>query len=63
MNQLLLRPKQVCHKLGISPATLWRWVNKNPSFPKPFKIGANSTAFDSAELATWVQDRKNGRVG
>jgi predicted DNA-binding transcriptional regulator AlpA len=44
-----VRPAQVWHELGISPATGWRWVDLQ-LLPKPVKIGPNSTAFIREEL-------------
>jgi prophage regulatory protein len=39
--------------LPVSPATLWRWV-KDGKFPKPFKIGVNTTVWDKAEVDAWL---------
>ncbi|CAN1540840.1 AlpA Predicted transcriptional regulator [Burkholderiaceae bacterium] len=43
--------------LPVSPATIWRWV-KDGKFPRPFKIGANSTCWDAAEVDAWLASRK-----
>lgn len=46
--------------LPVSPATLWRWT-KNGTFPKPFKIGENSTVWDAAEVDAWLATRKEAK--
>lgn len=43
--------------LPVSPATIWRWV-KDGTFPKPFKIGENSTCWCAAEVDAWLASRK-----
>lgn len=48
-----LRPNQAAEFLGIAPATLWRWLNERPDFPRSRKIGPRTTVFDLAELAQW----------
>ena len=52
------RPKAVCIKYPISPASLWRKV-KNGSFPKPVKLSAGITAFKNSDLAEWEKDPLN----
>ena len=43
--------------LPVSPATIWRWV-KDGKFPKPFKLGENSTCWDASEVDAWLASRK-----
>jgi prophage regulatory protein len=47
-----LRPKAAAQYLSISTATLWRWT-KRPDFPKPIKIGPQTTVFRLDQLAAW----------
>jgi prophage regulatory protein len=58
MNTKLLKAKQICEKIGFSLPTLWRKVKNDPTFPKPFKIGANSTAWDAQEIDAWIENCK-----
>jgi hypothetical protein len=43
--------------LPISPATLWSWVASG-DFPKPYKIGPRTTAWDVEEVRVWFAARK-----
>lgn len=45
-----LTDKEVAQALGISRMSVWRWT-KAGRLPKPRKIGANSTRWDSREVA------------
>ena len=62
MNTKLLKAKQICEYCGFSLPTLWRKVKNDPTFPKPFKIGANSTAWDAEEIHEWIEICKARRV-
>lgn len=42
-----------------SPATIWRWVAAG-KFPKPFKLGPNTTVFDLDQVDAWLEMRKAG---
>lgn len=58
MNQcksvpLSYRPAQAAELLGISRATLWRWVAMRHDFPRPIRLSARCTVFDGAELLAW----------
>jgi predicted DNA-binding transcriptional regulator AlpA len=47
-----MRPRQAAQYLGVSTATLWRWV-KRAGFPQPLAIGPRVTVFKSDELRAW----------
>jgi prophage regulatory protein len=47
------RPKQAAELLGISSATLWRWIKERHDFPKPRRLSARCTVLDGAELVAW----------
>ncbi|MFC0593053.1 helix-turn-helix transcriptional regulator [Ottowia pentelensis] len=47
------RPRQAAELLGISRATLWRWVATRHDFPRARRLSARCTVFDSAELIAW----------
>jgi prophage regulatory protein len=40
----------------LSTATIWRWI-KAGKFPKPFKLGGNTTVFDLDEVETWLKNK------
>ncbi len=54
----LLRPREAAAALGVSLATLLRTQKRDPSFPRPFRIGAQAIAFDADELRAWVESRR-----
>lgn len=43
-------------RLPVSPATVWRWVSEK-KFPAPFKLGANTTVWDAAEVEQFLAQR------
>lgn len=43
---------------GVGIATIWRWAKSDPTFPKPFKLGLNTTVFDLDALAVWVSAKQ-----
>lgn len=49
---LVSTPKRV-GLLGVSSATLWRWV-KDGVFPKPMKLSANVTAWRMGDVREWL---------
>jgi predicted DNA-binding transcriptional regulator AlpA len=49
-----LRPAQAAIALGVSPATLWRWLKERPDFPRPRKLGPRATVWIAAELEEWL---------
>lgn len=52
MQKQSLRPRRAAEYLGISLATLWRWVHR-PGFPQPRQLSARCTVFDADELRAW----------
>lgn len=44
----------------LSAATIWRKVSQN-QFPKPLKLGPNSTAWLLSEVEQWVRERMEAR--
>jgi prophage regulatory protein len=45
--------------LPVSPATVWRWV-ANGKFPAPYKLGANTTVWDSNKVEQFLAQRAGG---
>lgn len=52
MHTTSLRPKSAALFLGISLATLWRYVHR-AGFPKPRHLSTRCTVFDLQELTAW----------
>lgn len=53
-----LRPKHCADFLGISRATLWRWVKERHDFPKPRRLSARCSVFDLNEVQDWRDGKK-----
>ena len=49
-----IRVGKLATLLGVSRATIYRWIHSNPNFPKPIKLGEKSTVFDSAEVQKFI---------
>ena len=45
----------------VSPATIWRWV-AGGKFPRPFKLGPNTTVFDLDQVDAWLAQQAAGRA-
>ena len=45
----------------VSPATVWRWVAEG-KFPKPFKLGPNTTVFDLDQVEAFLAQQAAGRA-
>jgi len=58
---LLLSVKQVSILLGMSVSNVYRFM-KDDSFPSPVKTG-RGTRFYTAEIESWVADRRNAAGG
>ena len=61
MNPLItknnaLSPKETAQYLGISTATLWRFM-KRPGFPEPKRLTERTIRFLKSELDAYLQDR------
>ena len=52
----LIGRKETLILIGISNATLWRWI-KAGRFPAPLKIGKKKVAWRSSVLASWIAQR------
>lgn len=62
MARSYLRDKAVAKRYNVSRSTLWRWAHEprfaDLNFPKPYKIGPNTSVWDEAELDAWDAERK-----
>jgi len=52
----IVRKREVCEMLGVSPATLWRWTRRQ-DFPAPVKLGPNTVGWLVSEINDWVVAR------
>lgn len=54
-----IRLSEVCHLLGMSPATIWRRNRDDADFPKSFKLSAGVTVWDEKDVQRWLEAKKN----
>lgn len=52
-----LSDRAVARRYDVSRATIWRWTNTDPAFPKPIKLGPSITRWRLDELVHWEAGR------
>ena len=54
MSRKFSRAKSVAERYDTTPSTIWRWAHEaryaHLKFPKPIKIGPNTTAWNDDDL-------------
>lgn len=56
-----LRLADVRARYRVSGSTIWKWAsNPQSGFPKPVKLGANTTAWPLGKLLDWEASRLSG---
>ena len=58
--QAAMRAKQTAEYVGVSIATIWRKKKKNPDFPRPRRIGPNTTVWMRGDLDDFLARRAGG---
>lgn len=53
-----IRIPLVCSLTGQAPATIWRRVKHDPSFPRPYKLGPKVTVWSEREIHEWLETKK-----
>jgi predicted DNA-binding transcriptional regulator AlpA len=56
-----IRIPEVCRLTGVSRATIWRLIDRDPTFPRPFYLSSAITVWDEAEVFSWIGAKKNGQ--
>ena len=56
------RPAAVAARVGLSKSELWRRVRLG-TFPKPIKLGPQTTAFSGQEVDHWIAERIQAAKG
>lgn len=56
-NDTLMSVHQVGARLGVSVATVWRWRDTNPGFPKPVKLSKGCTRWSAAAIDTFLAEK------
>jgi prophage regulatory protein len=62
ITRLSARPARAAEILGVSLPTLWRYLKRNPDFPRPRRLSARCTVFDFDELIAWRDSRAVAEV-
>lgn len=57
----VLRPRECARYLSIGIASFWRLAKEDSSFPRPFKIGTQSTAVMRADVDAWLKQKREGK--
>lgn len=54
-SQLYLCDRDVARRYGVSRATVWRWSNSDPTFPRAIRLGPalRTTRWALSELEDW----------
>ncbi len=58
-QSLYQRLRQLQEELGVSRATIYRWI-KEYNFPQPYKLGPNTSLWYKPEVEEWVANRPRG---
>lgn len=54
----ILRPREAARKVNASISTVYRWVaDPTSDFPRPIRLGTNSSGFLLHEIDAWLEAR------
>ena len=59
-NDIILRPKQVAHFMGISVQTLWRLDKHDLEFPENIRFTARCVGYKKSDILAYVETRQQG---
>lgn len=62
MNNLL-RPEQLCEKLGITKSALPGLRRRDKSFPLPIRVSQKVLRWDEADINEWLNQKKEKEYG
>lgn len=55
-----IRPGDLKSHYGIDRVTAWRWSRDDEiGFPRPIRLSANVSVYDTSEIDAWFAERKN----
>lgn len=54
MPRKLIRITTVADAFGVHRATIYRWLEANPAFPRPFKLSPRRVLFDADEVEAFL---------
>jgi prophage regulatory protein len=56
IRKIMLRAPEVAQMLGTSVGSIWGWA-KAGKFPKPIKLGPNTTVWRLSDVEAWIEER------
>lgn len=62
MSDTYLTDAKLAARYGVHRTTPWRWVQNDPSFPKPLNLSPGCTRWKLADIEAW-EARKKAAVG
>lgn len=55
----LLRLKQLCALFNVSRSTIYNWIKRHPTFPKPTKVfGGRLNFWDADAVHRWLSEQQ-----
>ena len=57
------RIKDMVVWLGVSRATIYRLLEQDPYFPRPFYLSNRTVAWDPIAVSAWIERRKKSSLG
>lgn len=55
---MYISDKQAAERYGVSRPTIWGWLKKDPTFPKPLALSPGCTRWRLADLEAWEAERQ-----
>ena len=57
MTKTYIPDTGIAARYGVHRTTPWRWVDTDPTFPKPVKLSAGCTRWVLADIEAWEASR------
>jgi predicted DNA-binding transcriptional regulator AlpA len=57
LNTTYISDNNIAARFNVHRTTPWRWVNNDPTFPKPVKLSAGCTRWVLADIEAWEASR------
>ena len=59
----VIRAEQVQTILGISPATFYRLIREEATFPRKVRLSSRAVGWIAEEVSAWIESRKETAHG
>ncbi len=53
---MILRKKEVCRRVGLSPVTIWR-MEREGNFPPRVQLSKRAVGWDEKKISRWLDER------